>query len=59
MSSGFATFTEEHEAFRRTVRQFIEREVKPFVGAWEEAEEFPRALYGKAAELGLFGLKYE
>ncbi|MEW6433207.1 MAG: acyl-CoA dehydrogenase family protein [Myxococcota bacterium] len=59
MSSGFATFTEEHEAFRRTVRQWIEREVKPFVAAWEEAEEFPRELYFKAAELGLFGLKYE
>jgi len=31
MSSGFATFTEEHEAFRRTVRQFVERELKPHV----------------------------
>lgn len=59
MSSGFATFTEEHEAFRRTVRQFVERQVKPHVAAWEDAEEFPRALYGQAAELGLFGLKYE
>ena len=59
MSSGFATFTEEHEAFRATVRQFVERELKPHVGKWEEAEEFPRELYGKAAELGLFGLKYE
>lgn len=59
MSSGFATFTEEHEAFRRTVRQFVERQVKPHVAAWEQAEEFPRALYGRAAELGLFGLKYE
>ena len=59
MSAGFATFTEEHEAFRRTVRQFVERELKPHVGQWEEAEEFPRELYGKAAELGLFGLKYE
>lgn len=59
MSSGFGTFTEEHEAFRRTVRQWIEREVKPHVAAWEEAEEFPRELYAKAAELGLFGLKYD
>lgn len=59
MSSGFGTFTEEHEAFRRTVRQWIEREVKPHVAAWEEAEEFPRELYFKAAELGLFGLKYD
>jgi acyl-CoA dehydrogenase len=59
MSSGFATFSEEHEAFRRTVRTFVEREVKPFVSAWEEAEEFPRELYVKAAALGLFGLKYD
>ena len=59
MSSGFGTFTEEHEAFRRTMRQWIEREVKPHVVAWEEAEEFPRDLYFKAAELGLFGLKYD
>ncbi|GMU60941.1 MAG: putative acyl CoA dehydrogenase [Myxococcaceae bacterium] len=59
MSSGFGTFTEEHEAFRKTVRAFIEREVKPFVPAWEEAEAFPRELYFKAAALGLFGLKYE
>ncbi len=59
MSTGFATFTEEHEAFRRTVRQFVERELKPHATAWEEAEAFPRALFGRAAELGLFGLKYE
>lgn len=59
MSAGFATFTEEHEAFRGTVRQFVARELKPHAARWEEAEEFPRELYGKAAELGLFGLKYE
>lgn len=59
MSSGFATFTEEHEAFRKTVRQFVEREIKPHVRAWEAAESFPRELFLKAAELGLFGLKYD
>src|ERR1043165_8038643 len=59
MSSGFKTFSEEHEAFRETVRKFVERELKPHVVKWEEKEEFPRELYGKAAEIGLFGLKYE
>ena len=59
MSSGFATFTDEHEAFRLTVRKWVEREIKPHVAQWEDAEEFPRELFGKAAELGLFGLKYE
>lgn len=59
MSSGFQTYSQEHEAFRATVRQFVQRELKPHIQKWEAAEEFPRALYGKAAEIGLFGLKYE
>ena len=59
MSSGFQTYSEEHEAFRATVRQFVQREIKPHIQKWEAAEEFPRDLYGKAAEIGLFGLKYE
>ncbi|MBL8949377.1 MAG: acyl-CoA dehydrogenase family protein [Myxococcaceae bacterium] len=58
MSSGFGLFKEEHEAFRSTVRQFVEREVKPHVGRWEEAEEFPLSLYQRCAELGFFGLRY-
>ncbi|MGV3620148.1 MAG: acyl-CoA dehydrogenase family protein [Archangium sp.] len=59
MTAGYATFTDEHEAFRLTVRKFVERELKPNAAKWEDAEEFPRELFGKAAELGLFGLKYE
>ncbi len=58
MSSGFGLFKEEHEAFRSTVRQFVEREVKPHVEKWEEAEEFPLSLYKRCAELGFFGLRY-
>jgi acyl-CoA dehydrogenase len=51
-------WTEEHEQLRRTVRGFVEREIVPHVDAWEEAESFPRELYGKAAELGLLGLGF-
>lgn len=58
MTSGFATFNDEHEQFRRTVKAFVEREIRPHVAAWEEAEAFPRELYGKAAEQGFFGLRY-
>ncbi len=59
MSSGHGTFSEEHQAFRETVRRFVDQEIRPHVKAWEEAEEFPLALYARAAELGLFGLRYE
>ena len=50
--------TEDHEAFRQTVRAFVEREITPHVEAWEEARSFPRELYAKAAEIGLLGLGF-
>src|SRR6185369_13246187 len=46
-------YTEEHEAFRSTVRRFVERELMPYVDQWDEAEEFPRELYRKASAAGL------
>ena len=51
-------YTEAHEAFRASLRRFVEREIAPHVAAWDEAETFPRALYAKAAEAGLIGLGY-
>lgn len=50
--------TEEHATLRAQVRRWAEREIAPHASEWEEAEEFPRALYGKAAEAGLIGLSY-
>jgi acyl-CoA dehydrogenase len=51
-------FSEEHEAFRDTVRRFIDKEVRPHVDDWEKAEEFPRELFKRFAVLDLLGLKY-
>ncbi len=51
-------YTPEHEQFRRTIQEFVAREIAPFINDWEEAEEFPRELYRKAAEIGLLGLGY-
>jgi acyl-CoA dehydrogenase len=48
----------EHVAFRATVRRFVEREIEPFAAQWDEAGEFPRELYSKAAEIGLIGLGF-
>jgi acyl-CoA dehydrogenase len=50
--------TEEHEAWRDTVRRFVEREIIPHVTAWDEAGEFPRELYRKAAAAGMLGAGY-
>ena len=51
-------YSEEHHAFRETMRRFVAKEITPFVDAWDEAETFPRELYVKAAAIGLHGLGY-
>ncbi|MDP9085226.1 MAG: acyl-CoA dehydrogenase family protein [Pseudomonadota bacterium] len=49
-------YTEEHHAFRDTVRRFVESEIMPQVDAWEDARSFPRELYRKAGALGLLAI---
>ncbi len=34
-------FTEDHAAFRTTVRDVVEREITPHVDAWEREGTFP------------------
>ncbi|MDE2395723.1 MAG: acyl-CoA dehydrogenase family protein [Burkholderiales bacterium] len=51
-------FGPEHDAFRRSVRAFVEGEISPHVAAWDEAGGFPRELYRKAAAVGLLGAGY-
>jgi acyl-CoA dehydrogenase len=47
-----------HEAWRKTVRTFVDREIMPHVNDWDEAGAFPRDLHRKAADIGLIGLGY-
>jgi acyl-CoA dehydrogenase len=47
--------TEERQAFRDTVRDFVAREIRPHADAWDEAGEVPWELHRKAGALGLFG----
>ena len=51
-------FPPDHEQFRASLRDFVSREITPFVNEWDEAGTFPRALYRRAAELGATGLGY-
>ena len=55
----FSYFTPEHEAFRSTVRRFVESEINPHVEAWEAARLWPaHQLLKKMGDLGLLGLSY-
>ncbi|MDB4956904.1 MAG: acyl-CoA dehydrogenase [Myxococcales bacterium] len=50
-------FTEEHQQLRRTVRDFVEKEINPHVDKWEAAGEFPaHEVFKKAGRLGLLGV---
>ena len=51
-------YTAEHEAWRAVVRRFVEAEIEPHAHEWDEAGEFPRELYVKAAAIGLLGLGF-
>ena len=51
-------YTRDHEAFREVVRRFVEKEIEPNAHAWDEAGEFPRGLYEKAAAIGFLGLGF-
>jgi acyl-CoA dehydrogenase len=46
-------FSEEHEIFRDSVRRFVEREIVPHHGAWEEQGFVPRDVWRKAGAEGL------
>lgn len=49
---------ETHVALRDSCRRFAERHIAPHAEAWEEAGEFPRALYGEAARAGVLGVGF-
>jgi citronellyl-CoA dehydrogenase len=52
-------FNEEHFMLRDTVRQFCLNEITPHAEEWDEAGIFPKDLFKKAGELGLFGIRLD
>ncbi len=48
--------SEEHLALQATVREFCERDVKPFIKEWDEKQHFERSILDKMADLGLLGV---
>ncbi|MFC9833746.1 acyl-CoA dehydrogenase family protein [Rhodococcus sp. NPDC127530] len=48
-------YNEDHEAFRKTIREFIAREVTPVFADWEKQGCVPREFHHKFGELGIAG----
>lgn len=51
-------FTEEHQLFRRSLRDWLDREMLPHIDQWEENREIPRWVWPAFGEMGYFGLNF-
>ena len=58
MKSNPRFFSEEHDLFRQTFRDFLEKEVRPHIDQWEKDGELPREIYQKFGEMGFFGMTF-
>jgi short-chain 2-methylacyl-CoA dehydrogenase len=50
--------SEEHDAFRKVVRDFAEHEIAPHAERWDRERAFPLDAVRAMGELGLFGLPF-
>jgi len=51
-------FTDEHETFRATCREFVESELAPHAAEWEQEGSFPDWVFKRMGDLGLLGVRY-
>ncbi|MDR6225471.1 acyl-CoA dehydrogenase [Desmospora profundinema] len=49
-------FNQEQEMMRKMVREFAQKEIRPFLEEMDEADRFPREVVQKMGELGLMGI---
>ena len=49
-------FTEEHELFRKSFQDFLQKEVVPHIDKWEKSGTIERFIWKKFGEMGYFGL---
>mgnify|MGYP003109810203 CR=1 FL=1 len=51
-------FTEEHDFFRKSFQDFLQKEVVPHIEKWEETGHIERFVWEKFGEMGYFGINY-
>jgi hypothetical protein len=50
--------TEEHKLFRKSLQDFLQKEVVPHIDSWEESGHIDREIWKKFGDMGYFGLAY-
>ena len=51
-------FSDDHETFRQSVRDFVEREITPHADAWEDERAIPRRIWERMGDEGLLGIMF-
>jgi alkylation response protein AidB-like acyl-CoA dehydrogenase len=51
-------FTEEHQLFRASFRDFLQKDVVPYIEQWEKSGTIDRFIWKKMGEMGFFGINY-
>ena len=51
-------FTEEHQVFRESFKNFLQKEVVPHIEKWEKNGNIDRFIWKKFGDMGYFGLSY-
>lgn len=51
-------FTEEHQSFRESLKDFLQKEVVPHIEKWEKTGTIERFIWKKFGEMGYFGIAY-
>jgi len=51
-------FTEEHNLFRKSFKDFLHKEVVPHIEKWEKTGTIDRFIWEKFGEAGFFGISY-
>ena len=49
-------FSEEHQLFRQSLKDFLQKEVVPHIEEWEASGTIDRSVWAKFGEMGYFGL---
>jgi citronellyl-CoA dehydrogenase len=59
VAAEYPYFSDEHVMLRDTVREFCRKDLAPHTEEWDEAGIFPRDVFKKAGDLGLFGIRID
>ena len=53
-----AYFSEEHDLFRASLKDFLQKEVVPYIEQWEKSGTIDRFIWKKFGDMGFLGITY-